>query len=432
MKLPHLFSPRDYQMPFLRAIDSGKKRAVICWHRRSGKDKVCFNYMIKKAFERVGTYYYFLPNRPQGKKVIWDNIDNDGFKMLDHVPINIIEKTNETELKIEFINGSILQVVPADIFSTSGVGSNPIGVVFSEFSVTDKKAWDFLRPILLANGGWVIFNFTPRGTNHAHKVLEIGRQNPNEWFTQILTVNETGIITPEQIEGERREGMPEDMIQQEYYCKFIDGATNFFKRVDENTYDPSDPNYKKARLEGASYQIGVDLAKFNDFSVVTPFSLATFHVLPQERFNQIDYNLQKAKIENSYLRHAPSKIVIDSTGVGEPVYDDLVSRGMSISPFRFTEKSRMDLLRNLQMLLEQDKIKIPNDPTLIAELKSAQYQITEGGRLTVQVPDGLHDDCIMSLALSVWQIPAYPLRPNLFRNSYQTEGVEPMDPSIGF
>ena len=356
--LPHQFEPRDYQLPFLRAVDGGKKRAIIVWHRRSGKDKVCFNYIVKRAFERVGTYYYLLPTRPQAKKVIWDNIDNNGFKMLDHIPLNAIDATNETELKITFINGSILQLIPADVFSTSGVGSNPVGVVFSEFSVTDKKAWDFLRPILLANGGFAIFNFTPRGTNHAYNLLQIARNNPNEWFSQVLTVNDTKILSEDQIEGERREGMPEDLIQQEYYCKFIDGATNFFKRVDENTYNPADPANKPH--EFAQYQIGVDLAKFNDFTVITSFDLNSFRVLPQDRFNQIDYNLQKARIENTYLRNNQGKIIIDSTGVGEPIYDDLISRGMNVEPFKFTQKSRMDLLVNLQILLEQDRIKIPS------------------------------------------------------------------------
>jgi hypothetical protein len=388
-------------------MDGGIKRAVIVWHRRCGKDKACFNLMTKKAFERVGTYFYMLPTRVQAKKVIWDNIDNDGNKMLDHIPKEVIKSINSTELKIELINGSVIQLVPADEFSQSGIGTNPVGVVFSEYSVTSDKAWNYLRPILLANGGWVVFNFTPRGMNHAYNILQIARNNPNEWFSQVLTVEETNIITTEQIEGERREGMPEDLIQQEYYCKFIEGGANFFKRVDENVWKD---DYKPREM--AQYQIGVDLAKFHDYTVITPFDLNTFRVLQQERFNQIDYNLQKAKIENTYLKLNRGLIVIDSTGVGEPVYDDLYNRGMNITPYRFNVKSRMDLLTNLKILLEQDRIKIPDDPILINELKSMQYALSPAGNLTVEVPDGLHDDCIMSLALAVWDIPPTPIRVN--------------------
>lgn len=426
IKIPHRFQPRSYQLPFLRALDNGIKRAVIVWHRRSGKDKVCFNYTVRRAIEKVGTYFYLLPTRVQAKQVIWDNIDNDGFKMLDHIPSEAIKGINGTELKIELINGSIIQLIPANEFSERGVGTNPIGVVFSEYSLTDQKAWNYLRPILLANGGWVIFNFTPRGMNHAHNILQIAKQNPNEWFSEVLSIDDTKILSHEQIESERREGMPEDLIQQEYYCKFIEGGANFFKRVDENVWRD---DWKPKEL--ATYQIGVDLAKFHDYTVITQFDLSSFRALKQDRFNQMDYNLQKARIENAYLKSNNGRVIIDSTGVGEPVYDDLYARKINVEPFRFNQKSRMDLLRNLQILLEQDRIKIPDDPILIAELKSMQYTLSTAGNLTVQVPDGLHDDCIMSLALAVWDIPQNPIHTNMYTNYEQTGGVLPMDANFG-
>ncbi|GFP31685.1 hypothetical protein HKBW3S34_02606, partial [Candidatus Hakubella thermalkaliphila] len=167
--------------------------------------------MVKKSFERIGTYFYFLPTYSQAKKVIWDNIDNEGARMLDHIPKEIIKNTNATELKIELINGSVIQLIAADEFENSGVGTNPIGVVFSECSGTNAKAWDFIRPILKANGGWAIFNFTPRGKNHAWNVLQIAKDNAT-WFWEVLTVEDTGVLTKKQIDEERKEGMPEMMI----------------------------------------------------------------------------------------------------------------------------------------------------------------------------------------------------------------------------
>lgn len=402
--LPYQFNPRSYQLPLLKALDEGKNRAVIVWHRRCGKDKTCFNHMAKKAMERVGTYFYFLPTYSQAKKVIWDNIDNDGFKMLNHVPKEIIKGTNGTELKIELINGSIIQLIAADEFEKSGVGTNPIGVVFSEYSVTNNKAWDFVRPILRANGGWAIFNFTPRGMNHAFNLLQIAKDNPDTWFSEVLTIDDTGILTDADIEQERKEGMPEDMIEQEYFCKFIEGAGSFFRRIMDNRIEPSDkvlPNHK--------YQSGVDLAKYQDYTVITHIDLNTFHVAEQDRFNQIDWNLQKAKIEASYLRYQKPLTIIDSTGLGDPIFDDLVKKGLNVFSYKFTESSRRDLLVNLQLLLEQGKIKIPDDPTLIGELQAMHYEISDKGKIKIVVPDGLHDDCVMSLALACWNLPTNPL-----------------------
>lgn len=395
--IPHRYQPRTYQLPLLRALDRGFTRAIIVWHRRSGKDKTCFNYMIKRAVNKVGTYFYLLPTFTQAKRVIWDNIDNDGFKMLDHIPKEIVKNTNATELKIELINGSIIQLLAADEFKKSGVGTNPIGVVFSEYSISDHEAWKYLSPILAANGGWAIFNYTPRGINHAHALLQMARDN-DKWFTEVLTVNDTNVFTKEALEEERRNN-PQDFFEQEYYCKFIEGAGAFFRRISENTWSGD-----MMPEHGKSYQIGADIAKYQDWTVLTPLDLHNFRVGNQERFNQMDYNLQKTKIESMVFRFNQGRLVMDSTGVGEPIFDDLNNRGLNVEPFRFTEKSRYDLLNNLRILLEQDRIKIPNDEGLINELRSFQYVLGETGKTKLQVPDGVHDDRVMSLALAVWNI----------------------------
>lgn len=398
--LPHRFSPREYQLPLLRALDNGYKRAIIVWNRRSGKDKVCFNYMVKKSLEEVGTYFYLLPTYSQAKKVIWENIDNDGFKMIDHIPKALVKSTNSTELKVELRNGSIIQLIAADEFKKSGVGTNPKGVVFSEYSISDPEAWKYLSPILAVNGGWAIFNYTPRGMNHAYAQLQFARDNP-KWFTQVLTIDDTKVLTKEQFDEEAKQ-YSRDFVEQEYYCKFIEGAGQFFKRILPNTYE-----VPAVMPEDGDFQLGVDLAKYNDWTVITPFNLNTFLVYPQERFNQVDWNLQKAKIYGNFKRYNDALVWPDSTGLGDPITDDLRSMGVRIGGedgcgFKFNETSRMNLLNNLAILLEQDKIKIPNDEGLIAELQSFKYEISENGKIKVRVPEGLHDDRVMSLALAVW------------------------------
>lgn len=423
IKIPHQFNPRDYQLPLLKALDSGVKRAVITWHRRSGKDKTCFNYMIKKAFERKGTYFYFLPTYTQAKKVIWDNIDNDGFKMLDHIPQELIQSKNSQELKIDLKNGSVIQLIAADTFDKGGVGTNPIGVVFSEYSINKPEVWDFVRPILKVNGGWAIFNFTPRGTNHAHKLLQIAR-NSNKWFSEVLTIDDTGVLTTQDIEEEREQGMSQDLVEQEYYCKFIEGAGAYFRNVDNCVYGGRADDVDKTHR----YQMGIDLAKYQDFTVITPFDLNTFKVGKIERFNQMDWGTQKARIRLSSQDHTTSMkplINVDSTGLGDPIFDDLANDGLNVNSFKFTQESRKDLLENLRILLDKGKIRIPNDPILLDELKSMHWELTEQGKRRVRVPDSLHDDMIMSLALAVWQLPPTPLQPENKSVRYLTTDPNP-------
>lgn len=220
--MPHRFLPRPYQLPLLKALDNGIKRAVHVWHRRSGKEKTDLNIVAKKMFERVGAYYYVFPSYRQASRVLWEGMDKDGFKFMEHIPTELRKRTDQTKMFIETLNGSTFQLIGSDNID-SIVGANPIGVVFSEFSLQDPQAWDYIRPILAENGGWAIFNFTPRGKNHAYDLLEYAKTDAT-WFWQVLTARDTGAIAPEVLEQERKEIVAKNgddsIFEQEYMCSF--------------------------------------------------------------------------------------------------------------------------------------------------------------------------------------------------------------------
>ena len=72
LRFPYHYMWRDYQEPIFDAIDNGVKRIIMVRHRRAGKDKTCFNLMVWKALDDIGTYYYVFPTYSQGKKALWD------------------------------------------------------------------------------------------------------------------------------------------------------------------------------------------------------------------------------------------------------------------------------------------------------------------------------------------------------------------------
>ncbi len=191
--------------------------------------------MIRAAIKKIGVYYYIFPSYSQAKKVIWDSLTNNGIRFLDYIPSELIESTNSQEMKIRLKNGSLIQLVGSDNVD-SLVGTNPQGCIFSEYALQDPKAYQFLRPILVANDGWSLFISTPRGKNHFFTLYEIARQN-KEWFCLKLSVHDTNHISLHDIEKERAEGlMSDDLIQQEYFCSFdmgVEGAyyTKYIDRM---------------------------------------------------------------------------------------------------------------------------------------------------------------------------------------------------------
>lgn len=219
IEMPNGWNPRPHQMNLWNYLERGGKRAVAVWHRRAGKDSLSVNFTAAQMVERVGVYWHMLPTAKQARKVVWSGVDKQQRKIIDQAfPPALRKRTNDQDMLIELVNGSVWQCVGSDNYNAL-VGANPVGVVFSEYSLTDPAAWEYIRPILRENGGWAIFIFTPRGKNHAYELFETARQNPN-WFCEKLTVDDTGIITPEGIEEERQSGMDEDLIQQEFYCSF--------------------------------------------------------------------------------------------------------------------------------------------------------------------------------------------------------------------
>lgn len=243
--LPYRFTPREYQYPVLRYFDETPKRqrAFLLAHRRTGKDLLAWNILIKESQKRVGTYWHVLPLLNQARKIIWTGSTKDGIPFLDFIPPPLIASKRDDDMSIRLKNGSLIQLVGADRID-SLIGSNPVGVTLSEFAVMKPSVWDYLSPILNENDGWAMFITTPRGRNHAFDLFKsmvdaVNNKGAN-YFLQVLTVDDTRkplldnqgepiigkdnkpvmvpIMSPEAIQEQRDLNIPEEIIQQEYYC----------------------------------------------------------------------------------------------------------------------------------------------------------------------------------------------------------------------
>lgn len=242
IEIPHNYTPRDYQRPFLWEVrkamlgQSEKKFFYQIWHRRSGKDKSNIADIVpRRLFQDPCLVKYVLPTLKMGRDNLWDGMGKDGFKFMNHIPEEMqIGQPNETRMTIRTktkIGGESMFQVAGTNNPDSLRGGNPKLFIFSEWAEHDPYAFDVIEPIVRENNGIVIFNTTPKGENHARAFLEVAKNNPRWWY-QILTVDDTGIFSKEDmkiieddtIKRFEQNGRSADeakaYIQQEYYCSF--------------------------------------------------------------------------------------------------------------------------------------------------------------------------------------------------------------------
>lgn len=243
INLPYKFKPRDYQLPLFehlvpelfknKDIKEAVRNAVLVWHRRAGKDKCSINVMVCRAMIDVPGYYlYMAPEAAQARKILWEGIGSDGMKFIDHIPKELVKSIRNQDMRIELVNGSVIQVAGSDNYD-SLVGTNPKGIIFSEYSLQNPSALQYFRPMLVENGGWSLFIYTPRGHNHGYKQHKIAKKrmadNNPDWFHQMVTIDDSHredgspVVTREQYLQEIEDGVPEATALQEYYVDFDQG-----------------------------------------------------------------------------------------------------------------------------------------------------------------------------------------------------------------
>jgi hypothetical protein len=238
-RIPYNFKARDYQIPFLRAVEasingeSKVRKFMQVWHRRSGKDKVDIaDVMPRKLVHDPCLGKFVYPTLKMARENMWDGIGSDGFRYREHIAPFIREgEPNESTMKIPVKHGSIFQLAGSDN-PDSLRGGNPKIYVFSEWAEQNPYAWDVVEPILRENDGIAIFNFTPKGDNHARSLYEYAKGDPDNWFVQILTAEDTGIWTLKQLDeirldiikrfaaDGRSESEATAYFDQEYMCSF--------------------------------------------------------------------------------------------------------------------------------------------------------------------------------------------------------------------
>lgn len=284
------------------------------------------------------------------------------------------------------------------------VGEGLNWLVLDEASRVKPTVWqEHLLQRLIDKPGWAFIISTPKRKGWFADWWKKGQGadrdphyeswNASTYDNPYLTKENIDIIC---------QGMTERQIAQEIYAEFVSGDGQVFNRYDEcatGTFE--DPQ------AGESYYAGLDLAKTEDYTVLTIIN-RNGKVVFVDRFRRLDWEVVVSRVHGHLSRYNDPPCYVDSTGKGEPVFELLKKSGIRAIAYPFTGQSRMALIANLSIMVESQKITIPRREVfsyMYDEMENFEYVVSPTtGEAYPEASPGYHDDCVMSLGLASWSL----------------------------
>jgi hypothetical protein len=367
---------------------------VVDCGRRFGKTVLGVNRIIPPALEGAPAGW-FAPTYKYLTEV-W----NDCNRILGP----LVRSANRQERRIELATGGVIEFWSLED-RDAGRSRRYRRVVIDEAAkVPDlERCWnEAIRPTLADFRGDADFLSTPKGRDFFWKAFVRG-ESPEypEWACWKMPTAANPFIDPAEIEAARRE-LPERVFQQEFLAEFLDSSGGVFRGVRDATDPGRSANEPPA--DGQTYIAGVDLARVSDFTVIVVVDSAGRQVY-HERFNQISWERQIAAIGAVAGRYRAA-VYLDSTGVGDPIFEALRKADLRVHGYQFTNASKEALIDNLAMRVERGAVRLMDVPAQTAELLAYQYELTPSRNVRMNAPHGCHDDCVIALALACWGLQA--------------------------
>lgn len=316
-----------------------------------------------------------------------------------------IARIDSQQHRIELVTGGVLEMWSLDN-PDAPRGRKYRRIVVDEAAMIPNlgEVWQaVIRPTLVDYAGDAWFLSTPRGRNFFATMFDWGNDPAREdWRSWSMPTLSNPHIPAAEVEAARRE-LPERIYAQEFLAAFLDDAGGVFRRVTECATAVA----LERGHRGHQYVYGVDWGKHSDFTVISVLGMDGRQVA-QDRFNQIDYRTQVNRLAGMVARFPPALIVAERNSMGDPLVEELQRRGWPVAPFTTTNASKANAIDALALAFERGDIAILPDPTLIAELQAFESTRLPSGMLRYAAPEGLHDDCVMALAIG-WQGLAGPV-----------------------
>jgi hypothetical protein len=366
--------------------DRSRFRVAFCG-RRWGKTELAVDEIIRGTCEQPGMYWWVgLTWRSASMKRAWRLMKRrfDG-----------IAEIREADKEIQLPNGSEIWLRTAEApDSLSGEGVH--GACLDEFTMMGENVWtEHIRATLADVQGWALFTGVPKGKNWGWRNWVKGQNAEPGWKSWQMPTATNPFILATEIEAARKD-LPQRMFEQEYLAAVIDDAGGVFRGV----LDAASSSRLERGLAGRQYVFGVDFGKQHDFTVIAVFDVEAQAMVELDRFNKIDYVVQRDRLMALAERFRPSIIVAETNSIGIPNIEHLQREGLPIQPFTTTGPSKTLAIDALAGAFERREIKILPDPVLVNELQAYEAERLPSGSFRYNAPAGCYDDTVVATMLA--------------------------------
>jgi hypothetical protein len=295
-------------------------------------------------------------------------------------------------------------------------GHTADGVVIDEVADVQPRAWhEVLRPMLIDTGGWMWGIGTPKGRNWFFQEYVAAMDDKESACWQVPTlgceiVDDVLVRKPHPLENpdipfseivRLFETEPRRTFQQEILAQFLEADNSVFRNI-AACITSSIP--ERAAHVGHRLVMGVDWGKHNDYTALSVGCADCKVELARDRFNQIDYAIQRARLGVLAESWAVTNILAESNAMGEPIIEQLQRDGLPVRGFVTSATSKPPLIENLALVFERAEWQFQADPVWTSELEAYERKVTATtGRSTYSAPEGVHDDTVMARALMCWE-----------------------------
>lgn len=385
-----------------QVLDNMKRHNVICAGVRWGKSLLCGYIAFKHLLCDDQKIWIVSLSYDMARKVFDYVLDFMGEYDRNLVKSARILKKPTPIIEIEEWNSKI-ECKSAEN-ETSLLGEELDLAILDEAARMKRDIWDrYLTARLSSRKGKSFIISTPFGKNWFYEEFNSAKDGEDSMAFQFETRENPHFDDKEW--DRLKTKLSEDTFNQEYKATFLENEAYLFNNVN-NCIREKDLVLEDS-MKGHQYLMGVDLGRKHSFTAITVVDKETNSVVHLDRFKGNNWSMQKKRISQTAKRYNNARIVMDSSGIGDPIYDDLREEGLNIETFQFTGKSKYHLIENLKVAIENENLIIPNDDELVKELKAMREYKTgnrRGSGYTYDTPSNVNDDMIDSLALAVWRL----------------------------